>query len=242
MIDYEVDVAVIGGGPAGLAAAISARRSGAESVSLFDRNSWLGGILPQCIHDGFGVEETGTSMTGPEYAEKYIETTEKLGIEILKETKDPKSVSSLIDFLKKKSEYWESCDLAMFTLQAIGKPAIQLLLKEVKQNMENKTYNSYMVGALTGIVEPNVYDFMVKNPGVKVNISGNTDNVGTYEYNMKLSRERANSIVEYLTQKGISGSRMVARGFGFLKNVAPNTTDTGRQQNRRVEIEVISSD
>jgi len=66
----EIDVAVIGGGPAGLAAAISAKENGAENVVVIDRNSWLGGILPQCIHDGFGVEETGVSMTGPEYAEK----------------------------------------------------------------------------------------------------------------------------------------------------------------------------
>ena len=50
----EIDVAVIGGGPAGLAAAISAKENGAENVVVIDRNSWLGGILPQCIHDGFG--------------------------------------------------------------------------------------------------------------------------------------------------------------------------------------------
>ncbi len=86
MIDHSADVVVIGGGPAGLAAAISAKESGAEHVVLLDRNSWLGGILPQCIHDGFGVEETGTSMTGPEYAEKYIEMAENQGIDIMKET------------------------------------------------------------------------------------------------------------------------------------------------------------
>ncbi len=86
VIDHSADVVVIGGGPAGLAAAISAKESGAEHVVLLDRNSWLGGILPQCIHDGFGVEETGTSMTGPEYAEKYIEMAEKQDIDIMKET------------------------------------------------------------------------------------------------------------------------------------------------------------
>jgi len=86
MINKNVDVAVIGGGPAGLAAAISAKEHEAESVVIIDRNSWLGGILPQCIHDGFGVEETGVSMTGPEYAEKYIEMAEKQDICIMKET------------------------------------------------------------------------------------------------------------------------------------------------------------
>jgi thioredoxin reductase len=73
MINERFDVVVIGGGPAGLVAAVSAKQHGAERVLVLDRNSWLGGILPQCIHDGFGVEETGTSMTGPEYAEIYIQ-------------------------------------------------------------------------------------------------------------------------------------------------------------------------
>ena len=86
MINHNVDVAVIGGGPAGLAAAVSARKHGAENVIILDRNNWLGGILPQCIHDGFGVEETGASMTGPEYAKMYIDMAEKLGINEMKET------------------------------------------------------------------------------------------------------------------------------------------------------------
>ena len=86
MISKSVDVAVIGGGPAGLAAAVSAKQHGAKRVVIIDRNSWLGGILPQCIHDGFGVEETGVSLTGPEYAEKYVEMAEKQDIQVLKET------------------------------------------------------------------------------------------------------------------------------------------------------------
>ncbi len=86
MINLNVDVAVIGAGPAGLAAAISAFENGSKDVLVIDRNSWLGGILPQCIHDGFGVEELGTSLTGPEYAEMYIETAEKLGINFLCKT------------------------------------------------------------------------------------------------------------------------------------------------------------
>jgi NADPH-dependent 2,4-dienoyl-CoA reductase/sulfur reductase-like enzyme len=86
MSNLDVDVAVIGGGPAGLSAAISAKDHGAERVVVIDRNSWFGGILPQCIHDGFGVEEMGTSMTGPEYAESYIKTAEKKDIHFMNET------------------------------------------------------------------------------------------------------------------------------------------------------------
>ncbi|MBN2040185.1 MAG: OmpA family protein [Spirochaetes bacterium] len=101
---------------------------------------------------------------------------------------------------------------------------------------------SYVIGEESFPDLERVYDFLSKNPGLKVDISGNTDNVGGYEYNMQLSYQRANSIVEYLRKKGISGKRMNARGFGFLKNIAPNTSYTGRQKNRRVEIEVVSSD
>ncbi|UCD14614.1 MAG: FAD-dependent oxidoreductase [Thermoplasmatales archaeon] len=86
MINRQVDVAVIGGGPAGLSAAISAKEHGANSVVILDRNSWPGGILPQCIHDGFGVEETGESMTGPEYATKYIEMAKQENVEIMIQT------------------------------------------------------------------------------------------------------------------------------------------------------------
>lgn len=86
MIHHDVDVAVIGGGPAGLAAATSSKKHGAKKVLVLDRNNWLGGILPQCIHDGFGVEETGTSMTGPEYAEMYIDMAKNLEIQVMKET------------------------------------------------------------------------------------------------------------------------------------------------------------
>jgi len=95
VIEKSVDIAVIGGGPAGLASAISAKESGVKEVIIFDRNSWSGGILPQCIHDGFGVEETGLLMTGPEYAEKYIKMAEKIGVKLLNET-------MIISFNKKR--------------------------------------------------------------------------------------------------------------------------------------------
>jgi len=80
------DVAVIGGGPAGLAAAIAARERGARHVLVIERAEELGGILPQCIHNGFGVEVFGEDLTGPTYAQRYIDRALEMGIEPLLDT------------------------------------------------------------------------------------------------------------------------------------------------------------
>jgi NADPH-dependent 2,4-dienoyl-CoA reductase/sulfur reductase-like enzyme len=75
------DVVVIGGGPAGLAAAIAAREQGIESILIIEREDSLGGILNQCIHTGFGNNEAEMDLTGPEYAEKFISRIHELNIE-----------------------------------------------------------------------------------------------------------------------------------------------------------------
>ena len=77
-IDY--DVLVIGGGPAGMASAMAAKEHGVNRLLLVDRNPFLGGILPQCIHDGFGLTAFGKMMTGPEYAAVWQEKLEAAGI------------------------------------------------------------------------------------------------------------------------------------------------------------------
>ena len=77
------DVIVIGGGPAGLAAALEARRTGAARVLILERNNELGGILNQCIHNGFGLHYFKEELTGPEYAGRFIAELEGSGIDVL---------------------------------------------------------------------------------------------------------------------------------------------------------------
>lgn len=77
----EYDIAVIGGGPAGLAAAIAARRSGMERILILERDCVMGGILNQCIHNGFGLHTFQEELTGPEYAARFIADVKKEGIE-----------------------------------------------------------------------------------------------------------------------------------------------------------------
>jgi thioredoxin reductase len=76
----ERGVVIIGGGPAGLAAALGARRAGAEDVLVLEREHRLGGILPQCIHDGFGLFLYKETISGPEYAERLAEDAFREGV------------------------------------------------------------------------------------------------------------------------------------------------------------------
>lgn len=75
------DIVIIGGGPAGLAAAVSARKQGEESIVILERDKELGGILNQCIHNGFGLHTFQEELTGPEYAARFMKQVEELGIE-----------------------------------------------------------------------------------------------------------------------------------------------------------------
>ncbi|SCG84392.1 FAD-dependent pyridine nucleotide-disulphide oxidoreductase [Proteiniborus sp. DW1] len=75
------DIVVIGGGPAGLAAAVEAKKSGVDNILIIERDRELGGILQQCIHNGFGLHEFKEELTGPEYAERFIDQVEELEIE-----------------------------------------------------------------------------------------------------------------------------------------------------------------
>lgn len=84
-----------------------------------------------------------------------------------------------------------------------------------------------------------VVKFMQDNPDIKVEIAGHTDNIGSDAVNLKLSRARAAAVVDYLVSKEINPSRLVAKGYGESQPVAPNDTDEGRAQNRRVEFKIL---
>lgn len=80
---------------------------------------------------------------------------------------------------------------------------------------------------------------LTKNPGVKVEVQGHTDNIASAKYNQKLSERRAAAVKEYLVGKGIAAERMIEKGFGLTAPIATNDTEEGRAQNRRVQLKAI---
>lgn len=85
-MNRKVDILIVGGGPAGLAAAVAAKKAGVENILIVERDEELGGILNQCIHNGFGLHTFKEELTGPEYAARYAEQVKELGIPYLLHT------------------------------------------------------------------------------------------------------------------------------------------------------------
>lgn len=105
------DIVIIGGGPAGLAAAVSARKNGAESILILERDKELGGILNQCIHNGFGLHTFKEELTGPEYANRFICQVRELEIEY-------KLNTMVMDISSKKIITAMNREEGMFLIQA----------------------------------------------------------------------------------------------------------------------------
>ncbi len=82
--------------------------------------------------------------------------------------------------------------------------------------------------------------FLIKNPALRIQINGHTDNIGSGADNLKLSERRAQSVVEYLIRKGIDASRLLYKGYGDAEPIADNQTEEGRAKNRRTEMVILS--
>ena len=77
---------IIGGGPGGLAAAVRLKKNGIDDLLILEREHWPGGILRQCIHDGFGLTRFGETLSGPEYAQRFIDEALEMGIDMETDT------------------------------------------------------------------------------------------------------------------------------------------------------------
>jgi len=108
MSEKNIDLVIIGGGPAGLAAASAAREAGLQNILILERDNKLGGILNQCIHNGFGLHTFKEELTGPEYAHRYIEKVLEqdipyaLNTMVVDISKDPNSDDKLVMAMNKE--------------------------------------------------------------------------------------------------------------------------------------------
>jgi OmpA-OmpF porin, OOP family len=111
---------------------------------------------------------------------------------------------------------------------------------QIMKQVEFK-FDSATILANSFVILDEVVRLLVANPEIKlVSIEGHTDNVGTVEYNDKLSKDRAKSVMNYLINKGIVAERLTSNGFGASKPLTTNDTPEGRQRNRRVEFHIKS--
>jgi Thioredoxin reductase len=107
----KADIVIIGGGPAGMAAAVAAREAGAEDMLILEREKEQGGILNQCIHNGFGLHRFKEELTGPEYSHRYIEKVQALDIPVMLST-------TVVDIDKNKTVTAVSRERGLFQISA----------------------------------------------------------------------------------------------------------------------------
>ena len=120
MYRVTCDVAVIGGGPAGLAAAIAAKEEGAEKVLVLERDNALGGILQQCIHPGFGLTRFKEELTGPEYYGRFVDRAKEVGVAYMLNTMVLEVDHDRNEIICTGSQYGLTCVEAKSIVLAMG--------------------------------------------------------------------------------------------------------------------------
>jgi len=147
-------------------------------------------------------------------------------------------------FIKYK-EYSQEADYS--SMEIPDKPGLYITNLTIKIEMP-KTYTLQNVFFDTGksTLKPvsfkalnDLVEVMKLKPTLTIEIAGHTDNVGTPDLNLKLSIDRANAVRDYIVKNGVSGTRVLAKGYGDTEPVADNSTEKGKQENRRTEVRII---
>jgi outer membrane protein OmpA-like peptidoglycan-associated protein len=145
----------------------------------------------------------------------------------------------------------DSCPLVAGPISNKGCPVVQkapvkVELTKEEEEVINKVFKNLEFETAKATIRESSYpsldelaNLLKKKPNFKLLIDGHTDNVGGAAYNLKLSNARANSVKQYLVDKGVDGSRITAKGYGMTKPIASNKTAAGRQKNRRVEFTIV---
>ncbi|MBP6334200.1 MAG: OmpA family protein [Bacteroidia bacterium] len=147
----------------------------------------------------------------------------------------------------------DSCVLVPGPLSNNGCPVIEKVVVPVavqltkeEQEIINKVFSNLEFETGKAVIRKASYpaldelaSLLQRKPTFRILIEGHTDNTGSAQTNMRISLNRANAVKKYLTDKGITEERVIAKGYGLTQPIAPNTTSQGRQKNRRVEFTVL---
>ena len=122
-------------------------------------------------------------------------------------------------------------------------------LKAIMKRIEDGDIPKVQFDFDKAVIRPESYtaldmiaDLMLKNPSVKVKVTAHTCSIGTAEYNLKLSLRRAKAVTDYLVKRGVPPPSLRYRGAGYSEPIADNSTEEGREKNRRVEFRIVTRD
>jgi len=174
------------------------------------------------------VVATAISDSTGNYSVKLPET-KMYGVEII-----AKGYLLYLDMVDLSQRTYDEVVVKNFLLERVEVGA-KVILKNIYFEFGKSTLKPESFTSLDNVVK-----LMESNETIRIEISGHTDNIGSLKTNTKLSADRAKAVVDYLVQKGISASRLENKGYAFSQPVAPNNTEEGRAQNRRVEFKVLS--
>ena len=178
--------------------------------------------------DNSRVIATAISDSTGNYSVKLPET-KIYGVEII-----AKGYLLYLDMVDLSQKTYDEVVVKNFLLERVEVGA-KVILKNIyfefgKSNLKPESYTSL----------DNVVKLLQSNETIRIEISGHTDNVGSLSSNTRLSTARAKAVVDYLVKQGIPPSRLEYKGYAFSQPIAPNNTEEGRAQNRRVEFKILS--